>query len=108
MEFQKIVQISKELRDKYATIEIKNSGKPWGSLERTQGFVVDVGDLMKLVMAKNNLRHIEDVDNKLAHELFDCLWSVIIISDELGINLEEEFIKQADKLKAEINEEISA
>jgi hypothetical protein len=39
--------------------------------------VGDVGDLMKLVMAKEGAREIQDVDEKLQHELAACLWSVL-------------------------------
>ena len=61
-----------------------------------------MGDLVKLIIAKNNFRKIEAVDEKLAHELADCLWSVIIIADELGINLEDEFLRNMEKLKERI------
>ncbi|MFA6417011.1 MAG: MazG nucleotide pyrophosphohydrolase domain-containing protein [Patescibacteria group bacterium] len=91
MKFEEITHRAKVIRDKYAIIEKKVAGKPWGSLERTQGLVVDVGDLMRLVMAKNNLRKAENVDEQLKHELADCLWSIIIIADELGIDLENAF-----------------
>jgi len=76
-----------------------------GALERTQGFMGDAGDLMKLVMAKYGLRTIEDIDKKLAHELSDCLWSILIIADELGIDIEKEFGKNMDELERHIEGE---
>jgi NTP pyrophosphatase (non-canonical NTP hydrolase) len=62
------------------------------------GFVGDVGDLSKLVMAKANLRHISDVDAKIAHELADCLWSVLVIADRLDVDLEDAFSKTMAEL----------
>jgi hypothetical protein len=63
-----------------------------------QGFVVDVGDLMKLVMAKSGIRQAEDVDKKLAHELSDCLWCVLVLSKMYGLDIEKEFMKTMDEL----------
>jgi NTP pyrophosphatase (non-canonical NTP hydrolase) len=83
-------------------MEIKTAGKPWGVSERTQGFVADAGELMKLVMTKGGLLKIDDVDAKLAHELSDCLWSVLVIAEELGIDIEKEFSKNMDELEIKI------
>lgn len=105
MNLNDLINKAKDIRDKYSKIETKVSGKPWGVSERMQGFVGDVGDLMKLVMAKNKLRKGEDVDAKLAHELADCLWSILLIADELGIDLEKEFFKNMDNLEKRIENE---
>lgn len=95
MEFQEIIKQAKEIRDNY-----RKSGKPWGEAEYLQGFMKDVGDLSKLIMARNGFREVEgNVDEKLAHELSDCLWSVIIIADELGIDLEKSFVETMEKIK---------
>jgi NTP pyrophosphatase (non-canonical NTP hydrolase) len=87
-----------EIRQRFADFEKAKSGKEWTKEEVMQGFVVDVGDLMKLVMAKQGLRHVDDVDQKLAHELSDCLWSVLVLSKLYGIDLEQEFMKTMDEL----------
>jgi NTP pyrophosphatase (non-canonical NTP hydrolase) len=105
MELKELINRAKSIRDAYAKIEIKSSGKPWGVSERTQGFVADAGDLMKLMMAKGGLRKIDDVDAKLAHELSDCLWSVLVIADELVIDIEKEFGKNMDELQRKIEGE---
>src|SRR3954471_8612718 len=68
-----------------------------GRRERTreevmQGFVVDVGALTKLVMAKSGLRDVPNVDQKLGHELADCLWSVLVLAKLYEIDLEHEFL----------------
>ncbi len=67
-----------------------------------QGFVVDVGDLMKLVMAKAGARPIADLDRKLAHELADCLWSVLVLADAHGVNLESAFLKTMKQLEKQL------
>jgi hypothetical protein len=88
-----------EIRDKYATLNVKDGHKIWQGKEFMMGFVGDVGDLAKLVMAKDNLRNIDDVDAKLAHELSDCLWSILILAKEYDIDLENEFEKTMNELE---------
>jgi len=67
-----------------------------------QGLVVDVGDLMKLVMAKNGRRNVPDVDRKLAHELSDCLWSVLVLAQAYDVDLEKEFLATMSAIEAKL------
>lgn len=92
MEFKEFIQRAKEVREHNNALARGEGSKDWGLAEHMQGFVGDVGDLIKLVMAKTGYRKYEDLDKKLAHELADCLWSVIIIADEAGIDLEQAFL----------------
>ncbi len=66
------------------------------------GFVGDVGDLAKLVLAQNNVRNIEDFRTKLAHELSDCLWSVLVLAELYEIDLEHSFLTTMDDLEAHL------
>lgn len=101
MEFKEITKRALEIRDAYSVIEAKRN-RPWGATERMQGLVGDVGALMKLVMAKDNLRDAKDLEQNLKHELSDCLWSIIVIADELGIDLENEFMGNMNEIQAKI------
>jgi NTP pyrophosphatase (non-canonical NTP hydrolase) len=69
-----------------------------------QRFVGDVGDLAKLIMASRGNRALDNVDAKLGHEIADCLWSLIVIAQELGIDLEGEFLKTMDDLDTVLDE----
>jgi len=82
----------------------KTDGQPvWTASERMSGFVGDVGMLSKLIMAKQGLRRgPDDLDAELAHEIADCLWSIMVIADSLNIDLEAEFVKVMDELHARI------
>lgn len=62
------------------------------------GFVVDVGDLTRLVMAATGARDIEDHQSRLEHELADCLWSVLVLARRLDIDLAEAFERTMDEL----------
>jgi NTP pyrophosphatase (non-canonical NTP hydrolase) len=98
MELKEFIKKSKEIKDRYDEVNQKN----WRVSEYAQGLVGDVGDLLKLIMAKNQFRKIDDVDNKISHELSDCLWSILIIADELGVDLEHEFFQTMNELKGKI------
>lgn len=57
------------------------------------GMVKDVGNLSKFLMIKGGYRNdlSGDVKEKLKHELADILFSVFVLSDKLGVDLEESF-----------------
>jgi NTP pyrophosphatase (non-canonical NTP hydrolase) len=73
--------------------------EPWGTGDLALGFVGDVGDLAKLVMAVDGRRHIDDARPKLGHELADCLWSVLVLADRYGVDLEAEFLRMTGELE---------
>ena len=57
------------------------------------GFLGDVGDLAKLVQGKAGVRPRDDLDEALAHELADCLWSILTLADCYDVDLEAAFTK---------------
>ena len=102
MDFKQVQQRALEVREKYSHLEMKQKGKSWTNAQIMEGFVGDVGDLMKLVMAKEGARDYEHVDEKLAHELADCLWCVLVLADKYGVDLEASFMKTMDELNNRI------
>jgi NTP pyrophosphatase (non-canonical NTP hydrolase) len=99
MEFAQLSDRALEIRQCFAAYEQRRTGRTWTREEIMQGFVVDVGDLMKLVMAKAGARRVDEVDAKLAHELSDCLWSVLVLARLYGVDLEKEFLKTMNELE---------
>ena|SRR3989344_8307038 len=106
MEFKEIIKRALFIRNKYVELERKRYRREWTKENIAQGLVGDVGDLMKLVMAKDGIREIDKVDVKLAHELSDCLWSIIILAQEYNIDLEQSFIKTMDEIEKHIAEKM--
>ncbi len=104
MTFEEILQRAVEVRAKYDELNAKH-GVAWNEQNLMSGFVGDVGDLSKIIMAKHGLRGMDDVDAKLSHELSDCLWSVLVIADKYKIDLASEFIKTMDGLNKRIESE---
>ena len=90
-DLKELMEQAEVIRKKYEELNAKQGKTPWGIRDYAMGFVGDVGDLQKLVMAKENLRDIADVDAKLAHELADCLWSILVIADYYGLDLDKAF-----------------
>ncbi len=74
-------------------------GRTWTDEEIALGFVGDVGDVMKLVQARNGVRDIPDGETGLAHELADCLWCVLVLSRTYHIDLERAFSEMMDNLE---------
>jgi NTP pyrophosphatase (non-canonical NTP hydrolase) len=101
MEFSALTQRALMIRKHYAELE-RRTGKEWTREDLVRGFVGDVGDLVKLTMAEDGVRHIEHSKEKLAHELADCLWSVIILADKYEVDLEEAFQTTMDELERKI------
>lgn len=104
MQFNQIIKKALVVKRKYALSQKKSGAKEWTREQLMEGFVGDVGDLMKLVMAKDGLRKIENVDEKLAHELSDCLWSVIVLADSYKIDLEKSFQKTMNELQKRLDD----
>lgn len=96
------------IRNKYDDLNQQKRGVTWNEQQLMAGFVGDVGDLSKIIMAKHGLRDMDDVDQKLAHELSDCLWSVLVLAGKYNIDLTTEFQKTMDALDSRIDSELAA
>ena len=80
-----------EVRQRFAAFENNRIGREWTTAEIMSGFVVDVGDLTRLVMAATGARHVDDLGSKLEHELADCLWSLLVLAKRLDVDLAQAF-----------------
>ena len=99
MKFNLMIERAMEIRQLFSQYEKQTFGRPWTREEVALGFVGDVGDLVKLIMAANGVRNIPDVNEKLAHELSDCLWSVMVLANMHDIDLEQAFMSTMDDLE---------
>lgn len=104
MDIKELSNRAVEIKEAYHKLEIQRYGKKWTTSQIMEGFVGDVGDLMKLIMAKDGgIREIDQIDEKIKHELADCLYCVLVLADKLDVDIEREFIKTMDKLDKRIN-----
>jgi NTP pyrophosphatase (non-canonical NTP hydrolase) len=98
VEFEALIQRALAVRAEFAGFEVRNYGREWTTEELTLGLMNDVGDLAALVQASEGVRQAEDLGNAIGHELSDCLWSVIVLADRLGVDLEAAFTQAMDDL----------
>ena len=103
MEFRQLMKRALEIRKQYEMKETQLYGSAWTNQEIALGFVGDVGDLAKLVLAENGKRIIPESKKKLEHELADCLWSVLLLADLYGIDLERSFLDTMNDLEEHLS-----
>jgi len=107
MKYEDLLTRALEIRSQYDLLNKAKRNVEWNEQQFMAGFVGDVGDLSKIIMAKHGLRDMENVDEKLAHELADCLWSVLVLASKYKIDLAEEFMKNMDGLEKRIAQEMN-
>jgi len=107
MELNELQLRAIEISNKYDTLNQIKRDTTWNEQQLMAGFVGDVGDLSKIIMAKHGLRDMEDVDEKLAHELSDCLWSILVLASKYSIDLPNEFMKTMNLLDERIDQELA-
>ena len=98
MDFSALTARSLAVRQGHEEYERRTYGRPWTLGELTLGLVGDVGDLAELVQAREGVRGIENAQVKLAAELADAIWSVIVIAARCDVELEAAFVGTMDEL----------
>lgn len=108
MKFSDLETSALRLNDLYEQLEVKRWGRAWTTQELALGFMGDVGDLAKLIQANAGIRDIDDCKAKLGHELSDCLWSILVLANKCGINLQTEFVKNTRELSEYVSGELGS
>ncbi len=88
-------------RESFERFEEQNYGQKWDVNQLMLGLSVDVGDLIRLVQEKqgNRPKTTDNLDDKIAHELCDVLWVVLVLSQKLNVDLNQEFPKNMKDLQ---------
>lgn len=103
MDFQQINARAISIRELYEEFEKGEFGRTWTSEQIALGFVGDVGDLAKLILAENGHRKISDSKMKLEHELADCLWSLLVLAKLHKIDLERAFLDTMNDIERNLS-----
>ena len=106
MNFSDLEHVALQLNELYEQLEVKRYGRVWSTQELALGFMGDVGDLAKLVQAHAGVRTMEDVEAKLGHELSDCLWSILVLANKCGIDLQAEFVRNTREISEHVSREL--
>ena len=107
MNFRDLEQAALQLNDLYEQLEVKRWGRVWTTQELALGFMGDVGDLAKLVQAHAGVRTIDEHQAKLGHELSDCLWSIMVLANKCGVDLEAEFVRNTREISEYVSDELA-
>lgn len=107
MEFSDLEKSALQLNELYEQLEVKSWGRIWTTTELALGFVGDVGDLAKLIQANAGIRDIDNCKAKLGHELSDCLWSIMVLANKCGIDLQTEFVRNTGELVDYVSGELA-
>lgn len=88
MDLQAAVDEALTVRAQFADFERRTYGREWTLSELVTGLATDVGDLARLVAAKQGIRpQPAELDAALAHEVTDCLWALFVIADAVGVDV---------------------
>jgi NTP pyrophosphatase (non-canonical NTP hydrolase) len=88
-----------EIAELYDKHHVAAGRAPWSTGDLALGFVGDVGDLAKLVMAVDGRRVIPHAEAGLGHELADCLWSVLVLAGRYDVDLVAEFTRMTEGIQ---------
>jgi len=105
MEYKELSDKARRIKEAYNELNQSKGKKIWGVKDYAQGLAGDTGDLLKLIMKFENQDNPRVTRKELRHELADCLWSLIVLSQELEVDLENEFIINTDYLIQKLSEE---
>jgi NTP pyrophosphatase (non-canonical NTP hydrolase) len=102
---RELTERAMRVHDLYDELNLRVRGRTWTREEFMLGFMGDVGDLAKLVMAAEGARTIQN--GSVEHELADCLWSVLILAHKYGIDLQTSFDRTMDELEQAISAKLT-
>jgi NTP pyrophosphatase (non-canonical NTP hydrolase) len=92
------------VRSLYERMEERIHGSAWTPQELMVGFMQDVGDLGRLVMAaEGRWKHGgDDLPGALGHELAECLWWVLVLAKRLDVDITDAFASTMAGLDAQL------
>lgn len=103
---QEMTDRARRVRELFAEADAAEGRERWTTEQIMLGLVGDVGDLAKLVLGKSGVRPRADLGGALSHELADCLWSLLVIADEYGVDLEAAFAQLSDDLESSLEKKL--
>jgi len=103
MNIEQLTEKVLKIKKLYSEYEIKKSYKPWTVEETIVGLASDVGDLGRLVLAKEGFREMPDLDKNIEHELAELLYTTLLLSSHYRIDLERAFLDETTRLEEKLS-----
>jgi len=99
---------ARHIRDLYKQLEERLHGSAWTPQEVMLGYVYDIGELSRLVMAsQDRWMHEGDLPQELEGKLSECLWWVLVLADRLGVDITKAFTAKMDALDAQLSKSVA-
>ncbi|MCC5467928.1 hypothetical protein [Pelosinus baikalensis] len=96
------------VRRLYQQLEKQYHENVWTTEEDMLAFSTDVGVLGRLIMAsEGRWAYNGDVNSELKGKLAECLWWILVLSDRLGIDVNEAFTSFIDRLDIELERSVT-
>jgi NTP pyrophosphatase (non-canonical NTP hydrolase) len=87
--FDKIIQRSLEIREKYHQLEIRQNGNEWTLEQDALAYLTDAGLIGRDVMSHQKTWSKPNSAEELEHKLGENIWWLIILADRTGIDSKE-------------------
>jgi len=99
---------SLHIRELYKQLEERIHGSAWTPQEVMLGYVYDIGELGRLVMAKEDRwMHEGDLPRELEDKLSECLWWVFVLADRTGVDITKAFTAKMNTLDLQLTKSVA-
>ncbi|MEI8339402.1 MAG: hypothetical protein WCF94_01935 [bacterium] len=103
MQIKELIDKAVHVQELYHNFEDKKSFKHWNTEQTYNALVSDVGDLGRLVLAKEGYREDDGADKSLEHELAEILMATLVLTEHYKIDLEKAYLNEVDRLEGELS-----
>ncbi len=84
------IKRSIKIREKYHLLEEKFHGNQWTVEEDALAFLTDAGLIGRLTMSQQGRWPTDDESlSQLKHKLAECIWWIVVLSDRMGLDVNE-------------------
>lgn len=99
---------ARHVRELYKQLEQRLHGSAWTPQEVMLGYLYDVGELGRLVMAaEDRWLHKGDLPRELEDKLSECLWWVLVLADRLGVDITKAFTAKMNDLDVQLTKSVA-
>ena len=103
MNIEDLKEKAVQINDLYKIKNLAESKKESTNEDVVLQFVSDVGDLSRYIIKKQRGDDVENFKETIGRELSECLAHVLVLSEKYGVNLEESFMKEFNRLNSELS-----
>jgi len=98
---------ARHIRALYKQLEQRLHGSSWTPQEIMLGYLYDIGELGRLVMAaEGRWLHDGDPSPELEDKLSECLWWVLVLADRLGVEMTKAFTRKMNALDVQLKKSV--